>query len=73
MDETTREYLDAINKIADNAKPIEPKMLPVSDEIVWLEITKCLIDNLEISGVNSHDVVLISDWYLKQFKQRFRE
>ena len=69
MDEVQREYLDAVNKIAEEHKP---KMLSLTDEIVWLEISKCLINNPEISDVKSADVVLIADWYLEQFKKRFR-
>lgn len=69
MDEATREYLDAVNKIAETH---QPTMLPLPDEVVWLEITKFLINNPEISDVKSTDVVLIADWYLEQFKKRFR-
>jgi hypothetical protein len=68
MDDEQREYIDAVNKLVENTD----KGIP--DEVVWLEITKCLINNAGVTVANSNNAIVgIADWYLQQFKNRFRE
>jgi hypothetical protein len=68
MDEVTREYLDFIGKIADSTQ------VGLTDEVVWLEITKCLLNNSGVTANQTHNQITeVTDWYLSKFKKRFRE
>ena len=70
MDEATREYLDAVNKIAETR---QPTMLPLPDEVVWLEVIKCLVSNDNMSqACTSKELAQVADTFLKLFKRRFR-
>ena len=68
MDDTQREYLDAISKMVDNTTPSLP---PLADEVVWLQL---LIS--AIQGIGDWDTGLTCasvDDLLAEFKKRFRQ
>ena len=73
MDDVTREYLDAVNKLADNSKPIEPKIMPLSDEIVWADYMMALAGNTELVEHSIEEDAELADDFLYEFKKRFRD
>lgn len=65
MDESTREYLNAINKVVENTQP------RILDEVVWLHLLSSAI-----SGIGDWDTDLVCasvDDLLVEFKNRFRD
>jgi hypothetical protein len=67
MDEVTREYLDAINKIAT------PKPLPLSEEIFWADYMMALAGNTELVEHSIEEDAELADDFLYEFKKRFRD
>lgn len=65
MDDVTREYLYAINKIAD------PTQVRLLDEVVWVELMKAVIMSPKSHGDKTIDEV--ADAGLEEFKTRFRK
>jgi hypothetical protein len=68
MDDVTREYLDAVNKIADTT----PKVLSLSDEVVWLEMYKAFVNWHAITRTSTLKYAEAADAGLYEFKKRFR-
>lgn len=66
MDEVTREYLDAINKIAT------PKPPPLSEEILWANYMVALAENTELVEHSIEEDAELADDFLYEFKKRFR-
>ena len=64
MEDVTREYLDAVNKLVDNSKPIEPKIMPLSDEIVWLDYMMALARNAELVEHSIEEDADLADEFL---------
>lgn len=73
MEDVTREYLDAVNKLVDNSKPIEPKIMPLSDKIVWLDYMMALARNAELVKHSIEEDADLADEFLYEFKKRFRD
>ncbi len=46
MDEATREYLDAVNKLAEDPKPY-----PLSEEIIWADCMVALASNARFLSI----------------------
>lgn len=67
MDEVTREYLDAINKIAT------PKPPPLSEEILWANYMVALAENTELVEHSIEEDAELADDFLYEFKKRFRD
>lgn len=67
MDDVTREYLDAINKIAT------PKPPPLSEEMIWADYMVALASNPEFAGTSTLEDSLNADSFLHEFKKRFRD
>lgn len=65
MDDVTREYLDAVNKIA------EPSPTKLADEVVWLEMYKCFV-NWHATSRTPITYADAADQALLEFKKRFR-
>jgi hypothetical protein len=69
MDEATREYLDAINKMVGNTTPQQP---PLSDEVVWLEMFKTVAMSPK-SHLSFSVSLELADFGLNEFRKRFRD
>lgn len=67
MDEVTREYLDAVNKIAT------PKPPPLSEEILWANYMMALASNPKLVRQPVEEDAEIADYFLYEFKKRFRD
>ncbi len=67
MDDVTREYLDAINKIAT------PKPLPLPEEILWADYMMALAGNTELVEHSIEEDAELADDFLYEFKKRFRD
>lgn len=67
MDEVTREYLDAVNKIAT------PKPLHLSDEMIWADYMMALASNPKLVGQSVEEDSAVADDFLQEFKKRFRD
>ena len=68
MDEAAREYLDAVNKLAEDPKPY-----PLSEEIIWADYMMALASNPEFAGTSTLEDSLNADSFLYEFKKRFRK
>lgn len=69
MDESTKEYLDAINNIVVNTTPQQP---PLLDELVWLEMYKAFVNWHAVSRTPGTVYSDAADKALLEFKKRFR-
>ena len=68
MDEATREYLDAVNKLAEDPKPY-----PLSKEMIWADYMVALASNPELVGQSVEEDAELADDFLYEFKKRFRD
>ena len=67
MDEVTREYLDAVNKLAT------PKPLPLPEEIFWADYMVALASNPKLVEHSIEEDAELADDFLYEFKKRFRD
>jgi hypothetical protein len=68
MEDVTKEYLRALNKIAEDPKPY-----PLSEEIIWADYMVALASNPEFAGTSTLEDSLNADSFLHEFKKRFRD
>ncbi len=68
MDDVTREYLDAVNKLAEDPKPY-----PLSEEILWADYMVALAGNTELVEHSIEEDAELADDFLYEFKKRFRD
>ena len=68
MDAVTREYLDAVNKIAEDPKPY-----PLSEEIIWADYMMALASNPKLVEHSIEEDAELADDFLYEFKKRFRD
>ena len=68
MDKDTLDYLESLKEVINHPPPRE-----VPDEYIWIEIVKCLVNNSNATSVPGNSVCDIADYYLNEFKLRFRE
>lgn len=68
MDDVTREYLDAVNKLAEDPKPY-----PLSEEILWADYMVALAGNIKLVKNSIEEDAELADDFLHEFKKRFRD
>ncbi len=68
MEDVTKEYLRALNKIAEDPKPY-----PLSEEIVWADYMVALAGNTELVEHSIEEDAELADDFMQEFKKRFRE
>lgn len=68
MDKVTREYLEALNKIAEDPKPF-----PLSEEIIWSDYMIALAANPNMCDNDVEGDALNADEFVYEFKKRFRD
>lgn len=68
MEDVTKEYLRALNKIAEDPKP--PTL---SEEIIWADYMIALASNPKLVGRSVEEDAELTDDFLYEFKKRFRE
>lgn len=68
MDEATREYLEALNKIAEDPKPS-----PLSEEIIWSDYMIALASNPKLVKLSVEEDADTADSFLQEFKKRFKD
>ena len=68
MEDVTKEYLRALNKIAEDPKPY-----PLSEEIIWADYMMALASNPKLVEHSIEEDAELADDFLYEFKKRFRE
>lgn len=68
MEDVTKEYLRALNKIAEDPKPY-----PLSEEIIWADYMMALAGNTELVEHSIEEDAELADDFLYEFKKRFRD
>mgnify|MGYP003557787973 FL=1 len=68
MEDVTKEYLRALNKIAEDPKP-----LPLPEEIFWADYMMALAGNTELVEHSIEEDAELADDFLYEFKKRFRD
>lgn len=68
MEDVTKEYLRALNKIAEDPKPY-----PLSEEIIWADYMMALASNPKLVRQPVEEDAELADDFLYEFKKRFRD
>ena len=68
MEDVTKEYLRALNKIAEDPKPY-----PLSEEIIWADYMMALASNPKLVERSVEEDSDVADDFLYEFKKRFRD
>ena len=68
MEDVTKEYLRALNKIAEDPKPY-----PLSEEIIWADYMVALASNPKLVERSVEEDAELADDFLYEFKKRFRD
>ena len=68
MEDVTKEYLRALNKIAEDPKPY-----PLSEEIIWADYMIALASNPKFARSPVEEDSAVADYFIQEFKKRFRD
>lgn len=68
MEDVTKEYLRALNKIAEDPKPYT-----LSEEIIWADYMMALASNPKLVEHSIEEDAELADDFLYEFKKRFRD
>lgn len=66
MEDVTKEYLRALNKIAEDPKPY-----PLSEEIIWADYMMALASNPKLVEYSIVEDAELADDFLYEFRKRF--